>query len=186
MPFTVENFRSKLQFGGARQNLFEVIMPFPAVSGGQAQTEFFSFMCKAASLPPEEISVISVPYFGRQIKVPGDRTFPEWSVTVINDEGFELRDTFERWSNAINGHFNNLRNPAAIFAAADGAGASGYSTTATVIQYGKRGDVIKEYDMVGLWPSAVTPQDLAWDANDQIEEFQVTLQYQWWEARTTV
>ena len=185
MPFTVQDFRSKLSRGGARQNLFEVILPFPAVSGGASKTEQFSFMCKAASLPPEEIGVIPVPYFGRQIKVPGDRTFPEWSVTVINDEAFDLRDVFEQWSNAINGHFNNLRNPAALFANV-GGGASGYATTATVIQYGKTGDVLKEYDMVGMWPSAVTPQDLAWDANDQIEEFQVTWQYQWWEARTTV
>ncbi len=178
MPFTVQDFRSKLKYGGARQNLFEVILPFPAVTGGQSQTENFSFMCKSASLPPEEVGVIPVPFFGRQIKVPGDRTFPEWSVTVINDEDFGLRNTFERWSNALNGHFNNLRNPDALLV-------NGYSVNATVLQYGKIGDVIKEYDMIGVWPSSVTPQDLAWDANDQIEEFQVTLQYQWWESVTT-
>lgn len=178
MAFTVQDFRSKLKYGGARQNLFEVVLPFPAVSGGAAQTQQFSFMCKAASLPGEEIGVIPVPYFGRQIKVPGDRTFPEWTVTVISDEDFKLRDVFEQWSNALNGHFNNLRNPAALEA-------PGYSVNATVIQYGKVGDSIKEYDMIGVWPSSVSPQDLAWDANDQIEEFQVTLQYQWWEARTT-
>ena len=177
MPFTVNDFRAKLRYGGARQNLFEVILPFPAISG-LANTELFSFMCKAASLPPEEVGVIPVPYFGRQIKVPGDRTFPEWQVTVINDEGFELRDTFESWSNAINGHYSNLRNPAA-------QETFGYQVNATVVQYGKIGDVIKEYDMIGVWPSAITQIDLAWDTDNQIEDFQVTLQYQWWENRVT-
>lgn len=177
MPFTVNDFRSKLQYGGARQNLFEVSLPFPAVSQG-SYTEQFSFMCKAASLPPEEVGVIGVPYFGRSIKVPGDRTFPEWQVTVINDEGFELRDAFERWSNAINGHFNNLRDPAARFTA-------DFMVNASVLQYNKVGDVIKEYDMIGVWPSAVTQIDLGWDSNDQIEDFQCTFQYQWWQSRTT-
>lgn len=178
MPFTVNEFRSRLKYGGARQNLFEVIVPFPAVSQGTAQTQFFSFMCKSASLPPEDIGVIPVPYFGRTIKVPGDRTFPDWTVNVINDEGFELRDVFERWHNALNGHFNNLRDSAARFT-------NDYQVNATIIQYGKTGDVIKEYDMIGVWPSAVSAIDTAWDANDQIEEFQVTFQYQWWESRTT-
>src|SRR6185369_12885501 len=99
--FTVNDFRSKLVFQGAKQNLFQVVLPFPAVSQAASQTEQFTFMCKAASLPPEEMGVVPVPFFGRQIKVPGDRTFPEWTVTVINDETFSLRDAFETWSNAI-------------------------------------------------------------------------------------
>jgi hypothetical protein len=178
MAFTINDFRAKLQYGGARQNLFEVRMPFPAVSQGTANTELFSFMCKAASLPAEQVGVIPVPYFGRQIKVPGDRTFPEWQITVINDEDFKLRNTFEYWSNAINGHTSNLRNPAARFTA-------GYMVNASVLQYNKVGDVIKEYDMIGVWPSAVAEIALGWDSNDQIEDFQVTLEYQWWEGVTT-
>jgi len=179
MAFTIQDFRSRLQFGGARQNQFEVLLPFPAVSGGASQTEQFSFMCKSASLPAEEIGTIPVPYFGRTIKVPGDRSFGDWSVTIINDEDFAIRDVFEQWSNALNGHFNNLRDGAARFT-------QGYQVDATVIQYGKTGDVIKEYDMIGVWPSSVSGIDLGWDQNDSIEEFQVVLQYQWWTARTTV
>jgi hypothetical protein len=179
MPFTVNDFRSKLVYQGAKQNLFQVVLPFPAAAKAIGEPNLFSFMCKAASLPPEDIGTVPVPYFGRQIKVPGDRTFPEWSITVINDEGFELRDTFEQWSNSINGHKNNLRAvPAQL--------TPGFKVNATVTQYGKIGDVIKEYDMIGCWPSAVTQIDLAWDSNNVIEEFQVTLQYDWWEARTSV
>lgn len=178
MAFTVQNFRSRLFSGGARANLFEVLLPFPAVSGGSRVNEQFTFMCKAASLPGSEIGTISVPYFGRQIKVPGDRQFPEWSVTVINDEGFELRDTFEQWMNSLNSHFGNLRSQNA-------ATTDQYQVDATIRQFGKTGEIIKEYDMVGAWPSSVTPIETDWGPSDQIEEFQVTFQYQWWESNTT-
>ena len=178
MPFTVQDFRSKLKYGGTRNNLFEVVVPFPAVSGGAAQTEFFSFMCKAASLPGEELGIINVAYFGRTIKVPGDRSFPEWQLRVINDEGFEVRNVFEQWSNALNGHFNNLRDPAA-------KATTGYQVDATIKQYGKTGDVIKEYDMIGCWPSAVGPIEVSWEQDNAIEEFDVTMAYQWWTASTT-
>ena len=37
-----------------------------------------------------------VPYFVRVIKVPGNKTFENWSVTVINDEDVQLRNGFEK------------------------------------------------------------------------------------------
>jgi len=40
--------------------------------------------------------------------------------------------------------------------------------------------------MIGCWPASVSPIELGWDQNDQIEEFDVTFAYQWWESRTTV
>lgn len=181
MAFNVRDFYAKLKYGGARQNLFEVVMTFPPALGQSGQNGQFSFMCKAASLPGEEIGVIPVPYFGRSIKVPGDRTFPEWQTTVIIDEDFKLRDAFEIWHNRLNAHEANVRDPALLLA-------PNYTTTVTVLQYGKTGadNVIKEYDLIGAWPSSVSPQETAWDANDQIQEMQVTWQYQWWEARTTL
>jgi len=179
MAFTVQDFRSRLQFGGARQNQFQVLMPFPAVSGGTSKSELFTFMAKGSSIPGEEVGIIRVPYFGRTITVPGDRVFQEWTIKVINDEDFGIRDVFEQWSNAINGHFSNLRDGAAKLT-------QGYQIDATVMQYGKTGDVIKEYDMIGCWPASVSPIELGWDQNDQIEEFDVTFAYQWWESRTTV
>jgi hypothetical protein len=177
MPaFNIQNFRAALVRDGARQNLFEVDITFPgaaAAAPGTAQSNF-TFFCKAASLPPEEIGVVPVPYFGRQIKVPGNRTFPEWSLTVINDETFDVRAAFESWSNGINAHLANVRAPNAITS-------TGYASSPTVIQWSKDGTTqVAKYQLINAWPSAVSPQDLAWDANDQIEEFQVTMQYDYW------
>jgi hypothetical protein len=142
-------------------------------------------MCKAASLPAEELGVIQVPYFGRKIKVPGNRTFAEWNVTIINDEDFLIRNVFEQWSNALNGHFNNLRDANAQLSSS-GGGTGGYAVDATIIQYAKIGSVIKSYTMVGMWPSSVSAIDTSWDATDQIEEFQVVFQYNWWKSDSTV
>ena len=41
------------------------------------------------------------------MKLAGDRTFPEWQVTIINDTDFSVRNSFERWMNGINSHSSN-------------------------------------------------------------------------------
>jgi hypothetical protein len=48
------------------------------------------------------LGVIEVPFRGRRIKVPGDRTFADWTVTVINDEDQAMRKAFSNWMNYIN------------------------------------------------------------------------------------
>jgi len=176
MAFSIDQFRANLQFGGARPNQFDVVMPAPPIASlNQAD---FTFKCRSASLPEENLGVIVVPYFGRQIKLAGDRTFGEFPVTVFNDEDWGLRSSFEQWSNALNGHLSNLRNAAAV-------PTLGYMVDATLTQYGKAGTVIQQYKMIGCWPSTVGPIQLGWDNNDTIETFDVVFQYQWWMSAST-
>ena len=112
-------------------------------------------------LPPAVVPVVPVTYFGRELKFLGNRTFADLTITVINDEDFVVRNAMERWMNGLNSHSLNVRNPAAL-------APLGYSVDAKVTQFGKTGDL--------------SPIDVDWGANDQIEEFTVTLAYQWWEA----
>ena len=105
MSLRVDDFKAKLKGGGARPNLFRVTLNFPAYAGGNA--ELTSFMCKGAQLPASTINAVDVPFRGRQLKIAGDRTFEDWSVTVINDTGFEVRNAMERWMNGMNGHTAN-------------------------------------------------------------------------------
>ena len=58
-------------------------------------------MCKAAQLPASNIASIDVPFRGRTLKVAGDRTIENWTITIINDEDFNLRTRFEVWMNGI-------------------------------------------------------------------------------------
>ena len=82
MAFNVNQFRSQLTGDGARPNLFEVSMPFPAFSlPGNAQTKL-TFMCKTAQLPGATLGVVPMQYFGRELKFVGNRTFADWSIKV--------------------------------------------------------------------------------------------------------
>jgi hypothetical protein len=175
MAFNVNEFRSQMVGDGARPNLFEVSMPFPGFSqSGNAQQKL-TFMCKSAQLPGATLGTVPVQYFGRELKFVGNRTFTDWTISIINDEDFVVRNAFERWMQGINSHSLNVRNPLAL-------SPGGYTVDGDVKQYGKKGDVIKKYKFIGLFPTDLTAIDVSWDSNDQIEEFQVTLSYQWWES----
>jgi len=170
MPFNVQNFRASLVADGARASLFDVQLTFPLAvgTGGSAPGSFgtaqqqVTFRAKATSLPGDSISSIGVNYFGREIKVAGNRSFPDWSITVLQDEDFNLRDAFERWMSGINSHVGNLRTPALL------SGDGGYQQDGFVTQYGKTGDIIKIYKIVGCFPTDFSAIDLDLGA-DNIE-----------------
>lgn len=172
----IYDFLSKLKGGGARPNLFRVMLSFPlGVIETGTETESLSFLCKAASLPAATVGVIEVPFRGRQVKLPGDRTFEEWAITVINDTDFQIRNAFERWSSTINKHRENVGETVP----------QNLMSKATIEQLDRSGAVIKSYDMVGIWPSQVAAIEVSAESTDAIEEFAVNIQYQFWESNTT-
>ena len=179
MAFNVAEFRANMIGDGARPNLFSVslILP-PNVLNATAASQKLTFMAKTAQLPGSTIGTVPVYYFGREVKFPGNRTFADWTLTIINDEDFTIRNAIESWMNAINSHNGNVRNGTNV-------GSSSYSVDAIVTQYGKTGDILKEYKFVGLFPLDVSPIDLDWGSNDTIEEFSTTFAYQFWETNTT-
>lgn len=175
MAFSVNQFRSQMVGDGARPNLFEMSMPFPGYSApGDAQSKL-TFMCKTSQLPGSTVNQVIVPYFGRELKFAGNRTFQDLVITVINDEDFIIRNAFERWLNGINSHSLNVRNPLAL-------SPSSYAVDANVTQFAKGGSELKKYKFCGTFPTDLSPIDVDWGSNDTIEEFTVTLSYQWWEA----
>lgn len=185
MPFNVQNFRASLVGDGARASLFDVQMTFPLIAStggtapgvlGTAQQQV-TMRARSTTLPGDSVSSIGVNYFGREIKVAGNRSFTDWSFTVINDEDFVIRNAFERWMSGLNSHVSNLRDPSMVSPV-------GYQQDAFVTQYGKAGNVIKRYKLVGCFPTDVSTIDLDWAA-DNIEEFTVTFAYQWWETLET-
>jgi hypothetical protein len=178
MAFNVNEFRAQMQGDGARPNLFEVSMPFPTFAVPENAQQKLTFMCKSAQLPGATLGVVPVQYFGRELKFVGNRTFADWTITIINDEDFVVRNAFERWMAGINSHGLNVRNSAALTP-------GGYSVDGEVKQFGKKGDTLKKYKFIGLFPTDVATIDVDWGSNDTIEEFTVTLSYQWWESVET-
>ncbi len=137
MAFNVAEFRSNMISDGARPNLFEVTLTIPTlVDNAIAASQKSVFMCKTAQLPGSTIGQVPLYYFGREIKFAGNRTFADWSVQILNDEDFTIRNSMEAWMNAINSHGTNLRNPAA-------RGPSGYTVDAIVKQFAKTGEILK-------------------------------------------
>jgi uncharacterized protein YlzI (FlbEa/FlbD family) len=176
MAFNINDIRAQLAFGGARPSLFQVIISNPVNPVADIK---LPFLCKTAQLPSSQIGVIEVPYFGRKLKIAGDRTFDAWTVTIINDEDFLVRNAMEQWNNSIQLYQQNVT--------ALGSGApSLYKSQATVTQYGKAGEVLRVYQFNGIFPQAVGPIDLAWNTVDEIEEFQVQFQYDTFEVLNSI
>jgi hypothetical protein len=179
MAFNVAEFRANMIGDGARPNLFQVTLAFPSIaSNGTAAGQKVTFMAKAAQLPGSTLGQVPVYYFGRELKFAGNRTFADWSLQILNDEDFTIRNSIESWMNAINSHAGNVRNGAA-------KSPSSYTVDASVTQYGKTGDALKSYKFVGMYPIDLAPIELDWGSNDTIEEYGVTFAYQWWETDTT-
>lgn len=169
----VDDFKSKLVGGGARANLFKVTCNFPGYA--QGDVELTSFMVKGAQMPASIVAPVPVLFRGRQLQLAGDRTFEPWTITIINDTGYEVRNAFERWMDGINSHNGNtgLTNPV------------DYQADMIVEQLDKQGNVTKRYDLRGTFPTNIGAIDLSYDSENTIEEFTVELQVQYWESGTT-
>lgn len=184
---TIDKFKSRLTGGIARPNLFEVILATPDGVVDNTVNDFdikSRFLVKAAALPASNISPISVPFRGRTLKIAGDRTFDEWTVTVINDTDFAIRSSMERWMNSIAKVSDNsgLTNP------------EDYTKDLYINQLGRAQvapntqasdadmPILRTYKFYSCFPTSVSQLDVSYDQADGVEEFTVTFQVQWWEA----
>lgn len=169
----IDDFKAKIRGGGARPNLFKATINFPAYA--QGDVEITSFLCKAAQLPASVMNFIDVPFRGRQLKIAGDRTFETWTPTIINDTDFGVRNAMERWMNGINAHQANTGfvNPV------------DYQADLIVEQIDRDETVLKTYNFRGCFPTNISAIDLNYETVDQIEEFTVEFQVQYWESGTT-
>ena len=176
---TLSQFKSKLVGGGARPNLFEVELT--TLPGGiEWDAEVFRYLCKAAALPASNIAQIDVPFRGRIFKVAGDRTFDVWQITVINDEDFKLRTAFEGWMDQISKLDNNMgaTEPEAYMTNAKVYQLGRGATASSKDSNGGSNAVLKEYEFVDIFPTAISAIDLSYDTSDAIEEFTVDFQVQ--------
>jgi len=182
---SIADLRDTLQLG-ARANLFEVSLAFPiAVAGntpdpwqGPDQTTITStninILVKAAQVPAFTIGTIEVPYkAGRRIKIPGDRTFADWTVTVINDEQHVARRAFTAWIDMISrGNYNSSTK----------SSVKNYYTDLTVSQLKGSGNIVRVYKLNDAFPTDVSGVDLSMDSTDTLSEFTVNFQYQYLKA----
>ena len=171
----INEFKSRLQGGGARANQFRVTMNFPSYSEQGGETSDLSYLCTATALPGQTLGTVSVPFRGRVLNLAGDRTFSPWSVTVLNDTNFKIYRAFERWMNGMNTMTDNegLTNPI------------NYQTDVFVDQLARNGAVLKRYTLRGSFPTSLADIELSASDNDSVETFTCALTYQYFETDTT-
>lgn len=174
---------------GVKPNMFMVDIKFPndfdgtsEVTVGEDKVNLVNILCKSAALPGSNLGVIEVPFRGRTVKIAGDRTFDTWTTTFFVDANMELRGIFEDWANFINTH---EANTAPRFLPSSTT-AEGYMADLYVSQLEKdatvTGSAIRTYKLHHCFPTNVSQIDVAYDSNDQIEEFTVEWQYSFFTA----
>ena len=169
----ISDFKSKLTGGGARPNLFEVELAFPAAVAIENDVlQKSRFLVKAAALPSSTVAPIEIPFRGRILKIAGDRTFETWTITVINDTDFGIRSAFEKWMNVINklDDATGLQNP------------DEYQKDAMVYQLDRDGGILRSYKFWDIFPTNISTIDLNYETTDTLEEFTVEMQVHYWEA----
>ena len=183
MPNIID-FKSKLN-GGVRPNLYQVDIDFPAraigaLNGATKGSLMWEkrYLCRSTSLPTHSQGLIEVPFRGRFLKIPGDRTFEAWTATFYNTSDFNLRAAFENWINIANQTDENIGVV---------GGLDSLFTDVTVRQLSKdsaggKNSVLRTYRLVDAWPTSVGAINVAFDSNDALEEFDVEFQYQYLDA----
>ena len=193
MAFEIETFKGNgLVYGGVRPSLFDItVTPPPALAAifSGANIQKLQFTCRASALPAGRVGTVEVPYFGRKVKFAGDRTFDDWTITIMNDEDFLVRSMFETWSNSLNSLETNVR--AGVYTTE-----VDYKAIFTINQYSKTGGSpggtgggpataltatpIRSYNMVGAYPGPISDITVDWDQQNQIETFTCGISYDYW------
>jgi len=179
---TIDTLKTALATG-ARANLFRIDLTFPTTVVTDAKTtsslitQQMSLLCKSAAVPAFTVGVIEVPFRGgRRIKVPGDRTFADWSVTIINDENHTLRSAFNAWLDYISTSDYDSSSKS------KGAISQDYYSTVVVNHLNSSSEVIRKYQLEMAYPTDVGALDLSYDSTDTLSEFTVNFQYHFLQA----
>ena len=169
----IDDFKANLIGGGALANQYRVTITPPTGIATGLDVRRASFLVTASSLPAQTLAEIAIPFRGRQIYIAGDRTFDDpWSTTFMNDTDFMIRNAMERWSNGI----NDLAEGTGVIAPAD------YQTDLFVEHLDRDDTILKSYIFRNAWPTTISAIELANEAADAIETFEVTWRYQHFEA----
>lgn len=166
MAFTVTDVLGNFQFEGARPTLFNVDIFNPVDSSADSSIQF---LASATQIPSMNLGNIGVPYFGRVVNFAGDRTYDSWTVKIMNDENYAIRNALEAWSDAINQKVGNIRTE------------TNYKSTARVTQFSKTGEILRVYRFNGIYPQTIAPIGLDWVSTNQFETFDVTFMYDFWD-----
>ena len=176
--FSIDSFTGNFPGGGALSSLYQVSAAIStdhnSINAGLTK---FKFVCKGANLPTSALETTEVVFMGRPIKIPLNRAQQDWTTSIYNDEGMEVRFAVEKWMDMINTHVSNIRTK-------DKSPINSYTGELSVTQFQKDGEVAPgtTYTFKKAWPTTIAEVALAWDANE-IETYDVTWAYAHWTSQ---
>ena len=175
----LSSFKSALQYGGARSSLFNMTVYVPGTFvtpvslttvTGMTNTPLY---CNVSSIPPLTVTPIERQYFGRTVKIPGDIVYGDLTTTVMNAEDYSVRNAIEKWMNKMNGHVSNKGF----------SNNTDWVTDLELIQYSKDGEHLMFYEFIDCWPQTLAEIPLSYDTASDIEQFDVTWAYDWYNIK---
>ena len=165
----INAFKSKMLKGGARSNQFTVAVT-PPTGLAYLTLSDLPFFAKSATLPSSRISTVTAMYRGRAVHFAGEREFEPWTIEIYSDVGHGIRTMFETWVQIM----QNADSTGGLMAPED------YQGAMNVWQLDRSGESTKGYLFNKAFPTEVSPIQLSWEDNNQIETFQVTFMYDYW------
>jgi len=160
---TIDQFKAQLIGGGPRANRFKIFIPR---AGNRIE-----FLAKAGNIPAATLGVVEVQWRGSVLKLAGDRTFENWTVSIINDSEFSARSALEAWQTEIQ----------------ELGGGNGSTTTdylisrAFVEQLDKSDSVLARYEFFNMFPINIGAIELSHETVDALEQFDVEFAFSHWE-----
>jgi hypothetical protein len=166
LPNSIDEFKSNFH-GGTRRNRFDI----SGKVGDDA--ELTTFHAYAFTLPAVGIGEIPVDYRGRRVYIPGDRDYPQWTLTILDDAGGKgglIYPAFQAWQNSINDHSGNISQT--------GPAANRQQWTIKHLEaQGQGTNELKTFVLKGCWPVSIGAISLAAGARDELVTFDVTVRY---------
>lgn len=190
--FNISHFLAQQKIlGQARPNFFEVYIPAVSLADHIITSLHSRIYCKATQIPGVTTNSTEIHYQGMAIPLPTIRSYSDWTVTVINDVNYTMRNNLEKWVDEISDHTGVPKS-------------SGFSL-GTLLSFGRKTGgsvdlhkVLKDiyvvqysnasiipntprptaiYRLNNAIPTEISPIELAWDANDSTEDYTVTFRY---------
>ena len=132
-----------------------------------------AFHCKATTIPSVTTGVIEVGYQGRKVKVEGDRTFEEWTTTILLDESYELYKQLVAWNNLNNSPSGEVTQKVPY---RDKVGAG------RIFALNEQNETLSTWDFKGVWPSVIGSIEYDWESTDTVQTCPVTFQYNYFDV----
>jgi hypothetical protein len=165
---SISTFKTALGAGGARPNQFGVKILY---QGFIADDGEYNTLVTGAALPASNVNPTIIQYRGRELKLAGERTFDPWTMTIVNDTGFTLRNAFEDWMELMNNKETNGGETIPV----------NYMGEFHVTHLDRNDSKIAEYILRNAFPINMSEIALQYAQNDVIEEYTVTVQYSHYE-----